>query len=267
MSSPTNYSDLEVATYSNLHVDTAKMVDTHKEVVMTQQKPYAYEGDIGAPGEHGKGIICGLRRRPFFIIAAIVAVIIIVAAVGGGVGASISNKHKDGTSTAASAAPASSTNSSTITQTPTPTTATPTLSIHTTSDATHTLLSDCPSSNNTYYAPNGPIGQSPTFQKICGSTIRGTPQSDGNSVAVTTTNLDDCINLCAAYNLANRVQIAAGKQSVCNAVCWRSTIQDNDWPGMCFGFATQNSSGTWSLRPNGNNVCDSAGWINQDVSA
>ncbi|KAK3358233.1 hypothetical protein B0T25DRAFT_541205 [Lasiosphaeria hispida] len=72
------------------------------EVVIEEQRPHATSERQDAYLPPPPRTICGIRPRIFWIIVGISAVIIIAAAVGGGVGASLSNRAKQD--------PASSTN-------------------------------------------------------------------------------------------------------------------------------------------------------------
>ena len=101
-----------------------------------------------------------------------------------------------------------------------------------------------------------------TFRKICNLSY----QNSLNGFAVVnspTTSLDDCVNLCAAYNVQNQTEIAAGESDVCNAVCWRNTFVNDEFPGQCFGYTTQNSSNAFVV--NQETICDAAAWINQVI--
>lgn len=222
----------------------------------TEKKPagdaYAYQ-DIASSNRH----ICGLRRKTFWIVLAVVAVVVIGAAVGGGVGGALSNR-----SSASASASASASSSSGVSSTaPTPTEPS-SVSVTTTTlvGPTQTLLRDCPSSDNTLYEVSFGADQF-EFRKMCSIKLAG---NGDNVVSVKTANLDDCINRCANYNNENRTEIASGSSGVCNAVCWRHSLS-SDWPGQCFGFSTQNSStGGFSIDTSGVE-CDSAGWINQEI--
>jgi hypothetical protein len=224
--------------------------------------------------------ICGLRRRTFWI-AMIVAIIVVAAAVGGAVGGTLASKssrngsHRIDPDTpelfSAAATPTSSTQTpasapiTTSNPTTTPTSAQSTADVTTTSvvGPSRTLLRDCPSANNTLYdVTHGDTTMS--FRKACGISF----VNDGrvNTVKGTVvTSLNDCIDLCAAYNINNKTQIASGASRICNSVCWRNTFEKiNDLPGgMCFGFTSQNSSGTFSYALPAETRCDSAALINQ----
>jgi hypothetical protein len=205
--------------------------------------------------------ICGLRKRAFWIVF-IIAVIVIAAAVAGGVGGVLATRSGRSettspetaisTSTPASiAASRSSSSSSTAppsslsapppSSSSTPTsTSPPSLSTTTLIGPSSTILRDCPSSNNTLYSVT--TGSTPQhFRKLCGNTYPSV-QGVRDAVSTVVASLDECINLCAAYNVRNRTRIQAGEDSVCNSVCWRNTFErpKNDWEGgRCFGFLTQ----------------------------
>jgi hypothetical protein len=81
-----------------------------------------------------------------------------------------------------------------------------------------------------------------------------------NFVNQPTSNLNDCINLCAAWNENNVTQSNANQ--VCSAVCWRNGFTNDDYPGQCFGFGSVNaSSGVFNIETS--TTCDSAAWINE----
>lgn len=61
--------------------------------------------------------------------------------------------------------------------------------------------------------------------------------------------------------MANKTSIAKGVDNVCNAVCWRNSFVNDDFPGMCFGFTTQNSSNAFVTQTEA--ICDGAAWIDQ----
>lgn len=102
-----------------------------------------------------------------------------------------------------------------------------------------------------------------SFRKLCGLSY---PNDLGNTlVNVATNSLNDCINLCAAYNVQIRADIKAGKADVCNAVCWRNTFVNNEFPGQCFGYMSKNNrTGGDGFAVQKEAICDSAAWVNQD---
>jgi hypothetical protein len=250
--SPTTASGLEVDNFRNQE-DTYKEAynNTHNETNTVE----AYKADQSHPIHDTPPTtkrICGVAPKIFYILVAVAIVIIVAAAVGGGVGGSLAGKKS-----AAPAGQSSASNNSTQG----PITAAPTATTHpitttTTIGASTTLARDCPSSNDTLYNANGAL-----FRKMCSNSLLNA--NSQNVVNQPTNSLNDCINLCAGYNLSNKTAIAAGQNTVCNVVCWRATIEGDDFPGVCFGFATQNSTG--GFVPSGDTRCDSAAWINQDI--
>jgi hypothetical protein len=207
-------------------------------------------------------MICGLRQRTFWI-AVIVGIIVVAAAVGGGVGGTLSSKSSRNSTSSLNDAAQSQPKSASIV--PTPTSAEPSTTVTTTSivGPSSTLLRDCPSSNSTLYDVT--LGDTTmSFRKACSNSLlnaNGIDNAFGRPVA----SLNECINLCAAYNVNNKTQIQRGSSRICNAVCWRNTFDKiNDWPGgMCFGFASQNSSGLFRYKTPDETRCDSAALINQ----
>jgi len=249
-----------------VHKTAGEGQDTYKEAHAIHEPYHDYARDPVAAEESKR--ICGLPAKRFWLIAAVAIIIVIAAAIGGGVGGSLAGKKGSSASPvavsqSADAAAAtfnasiasSSSIPSTITAAPTPT-----KSIVTTSTAygSTTLFPDCPSSNDTLYrAANNDAF---LYRKICADAYLNA-DNGFSSVNEQSRSLDECINLCAAYNIKEQDDISSGAKPVCNAVCWRATIQDDDYPGQCFGFRTQNSSSHFVL--SGDSRCDSAAWVNQ----
>lgn len=195
--------------------------------------------------------ICGLTKRSFWTIFVIVAIVVIAGAVGGGIGGS-SNKHRNKAVESTSSVAPMPTSISTATPS-----SSITISTTTIVGPSQTLLSDCPSSNNTIYsAPS----TSQLFRKLCGNSFLRINGTD-NCINQQTASLDACIGLCAAYNVQYSADIASAARSVCSSVCWRATVVGDDHPGQCFGFTTFNSSGTFVHSYD--DRCNSAALINQ----
>jgi hypothetical protein len=232
----------------------APYTDTHK---------VAYHTNVHEL-EQGR-TICGLQKRTFCIVA-IVAMIAVVA-VGGAVGGALATKSssKNADAKDATAARPSPQSEAPISITPTPTSAESSTTITTTSivGPSSTIFRDCPSSNGSLYDVT--LGDTKmSFRKACEISYvnsNGIDSAYGKPVK----SLNECIDLCAAFNINNRTQIAAGTSRICNAVCWRNTFDKiNDWTGgMCFGFTSQNSSGMFRYKLPAETRCDSAALINQ----
>jgi hypothetical protein len=56
-----------------------------------------------------------------------------------------------------------------------------------------------------------------------------TNPSGWNAVSQRTSNLNDCINLCAAWNQNNVTKSTADQ--ACSAVCWRNGFVNDDFLG------------------------------------
>jgi hypothetical protein len=221
---------------------------------------------------------CGLRRRTFWIALG-VAMIVVVAAVGGGIGGALASKSSRGgsnasapqsepastpTSSASSTQPsASSPITSAPTSTPTVASSAPNVTTTEVVGASKTLLRDCPSSNGTLYdVTHGDTKMS--YRKECETSvvaIKGSAAFGGTVVE----SLNECIDLCAAFNINNKALITGGSDTICNTVCWRNTFEKiNDMPGgMCFGFTSENSTGSVRYTRPTETRCDSAVLINQ----
>jgi hypothetical protein len=239
--------------YGSELIPTYANRDSHSEKIA--QEPLVHE--VARPAT-----VCGLRKRTFWIVC-IIAMIVAAAAIAGGVGGVLAARSPARSDSAASQTPTSSRASAPVAESSTagaaaaahpqssalspspiatPTSTTPSVTRTPIVGPTSTILRDCPSANNTVYSIL--TGSSTMrFRKLCSNTflgVRGVP----NAVNTVVASLDDCIDLCAAYNLTNRTRIAAGTDSVCNAVCWRNTFdKSNDWEGgRCFGFLTQNAT-------------------------
>jgi hypothetical protein len=264
-----DYSGLQRPDYSGLHPrEEADAAYPPPLVLGTSQE----QKDVEPQNSPPKRVICGLAVRTFWILLAVtVAIVVIGAAVGGGVGGSLASRNSKKASSAADSAPSSaSAQSAGATTSPTkasssagpvtsPPASSPTVTTTPVPGPSTTLLRDCPSSNNTLYSVD--IGSVMSFRKICNLSYRNS-LGETSVVDSPTTSLDDCINLCAAYNVQNMTEIAAGSSSLCNAVCWRNTFDNADeFPGQCFGYTTQNSSNAFVVESEA--ICDSAAWINQ----
>jgi hypothetical protein len=209
--------------------------------------------------------ICGIAAKTFWIVLAVLIIVIVAAAVGGGVGASALRKNSNKSSAATNSSPQSRTTTSApsspstgpVTSSATTTTS-PSVSTTQVVGPSTTLLRDCPSSDNTIYDVTLGTAQKMSFRKKCNASFLS---NKVNAVRDQTTDLDDCINLCAAFNIQNKTEIQAGTSDPCNAVCWRGTFDNDDFPGTCFGFTTTNSSGEFVYTQD--SLCDGAAWINQ----
>jgi hypothetical protein len=213
----------------------------------------------GFPATAKQRRIWGLPSRTFFIVTAIIIIVVIIAVIGGGVGGGLSSKKSSNQDMA------HSTNTNTIFSGSTATPTTGKVSITTTKVMlpTKTLLRDCPSSNNSEYHPTASTPEKPmTFFKVCLRTWENSLGPGVNAVNTPATSLNDCINLCAAYNIANQTQITNGTGNVCNSVCWRwGAPADTYWPGQCYGFMTSNTTGAFNEVEDG--WCDGARWTDQ----
>lgn len=240
-------------------------------------------GKSAAYGEREKrDLVCGLRPQIFWPLA-IGAILLIGAGVRGGVGGVLSSRQATSSwtaispseSTATTASPSTSpTTSLTITanssslQSTTTTTATGTQS--TSSSGTKTAIygpsgsviyRDCPTSDNTLYTSS----EEPPWQwrKFCDNTTFTSANVGVQSVNTFAVDLDTCIDMCVKSNVDGASTIAAGEQQTCNAMCWRNGVENDDYPGQCFGFTTANSTTTGEFQFRDDWKCDSAGWINQ----
>ncbi|KAJ3478282.1 hypothetical protein NLG97_g8621 [Lecanicillium saksenae] len=212
---------------------------------------------------------CGVRFTRTRISILIVLTLIIAGGVAAGVVASLASAKNSqsrkpspaGGEASSDAASGASGSSSATTSTAPTTTTEPPVSLSTyieVASPTQTLYRDCPSSNNTIYNALG--SNVYQFRKICSRSFN---QPKANVVNHVAKSLDDCIDLCVAYNIKNRTEIAAGGSSPCNSVCWRNRADDPDWPGQCFGSTIFNSTAGFQIKDE--TICDSGAWINQVV--
>lgn len=263
-----SYSDLEVATkhrtQPGLEFDYRSEPHNYKEAVPSA----VYHELPETPFKTKQAKICGLSPKVFWITLVLI-VVIVVAAVGGGVGGGLlAAKPKNPTPNSASTTESLSQSPTSLSSSPkASTTTSPPVSTTQIVGPTYTLNRDCPSSNNTLYTKrhtSGDVSSEMTFRKSCGLSYLNTLQASiGDVVNQQTSSLNSCIDLCAGYNIANGTDIAAGRNSVCNAVCWRNSLDGDDFPGQCFGFTTQNSTGQFVTNPEAK--CDSAAWIDQTI--
>ncbi|TVY83311.1 hypothetical protein LSUE1_G001550 [Lachnellula suecica] len=211
--------------------------------------------------------ICGLRRKTFWLAIGIALLVSIGAILGGVFGSRAASKglSKPIAEPISPSPPTPPNMAASSSTTPSPTTSgmtteAPSIALTTTQliGPTTTLLSDCPSSNNTIFDVSFGAGQDMLLRKFCANDL----SSDASAIInQPTESLDDCISACAKYNYDNRTEIQGGSSNVCNNVCWRNSPTDsNGQPGQCFGSTAPNISGTFAF--SGGTNCDSAAWIN-----
>jgi hypothetical protein len=264
-----SHSDLEVAPSADLEVVPSTDQDTHKYLQYSEgaadTDKIAHNSMTPGHGQPTFQTICGLRKRTFWIVV-IIAVLVVVSAVGGGVGGALATR-KSGepnrpqipvTDMQSSTAPSSASSTQAVSTT---------TIIGPTYSPQPTLLRDCPSSNDTVHSIT--YGdKSYQFRKLCNGAYQNTGDIESHVQGVVD-SLDKCIDLCAKYNQDNRTAIEAGRNPICNSVCWRNTFgSENDWEGgHCFGFVTRNITINGQTVFNaryGETICDSAVLINQD---
>lgn len=259
---PRDYSDLEV-----YHGDAASapvVVQEEKIAYLTLHgaSPSYSETKLDRPAApvNPRRKCCGVVLTRTKIALLVIGLLLIIGGIAGGVaGGLLSRNHSSSppaspsqpATTEASSAPHSDVESSTKT-----TQESVTITTSTEIGPTQTLYRDCPSSNNTVYNAIGSAAYQ--FRKICGASYK---QPRANVVNQAAASLNDCIDLCIAFNINNKTEIASGRSSPCNSVCWRNNVRDPDWPGQCFGSTTINS--TAGFQYNDEDVCDSGAWINQ----
>ncbi|UNI21248.1 hypothetical protein JDV02_007255 [Purpureocillium takamizusanense] len=252
LTTPEAYHEEKIAHYNNGTLPHAELSTEphHQHELASSQKP-----------SHQR-TICGLSRQKAFWLALVLAVVVLVAVVGGAVGGTQAARSKDNDSDKTN----NNNNTSDVPSSSTTPTARdqPTKTILTTTtqaNPTQTLYRDCPSSNNTIYNALGSTAYQ--FRKFCNASFQWSAGAGGrNVVNQRTSSLNDCIDLCVAFNVKNRTEIAAGTSNACNGVCWRNDIGDPDWPGQCFGATIQNSSEA-GFPVTRETICDSGAWVNQ----
>jgi len=223
---------------------------------------YLWEGD-GSNNYRGGGepakstnekAILGMRRKSFWRLILILGTVIIAAGVGGALGGVLANRknvnkasqqpdptQSSGAATSSPAITNGGNSGAAKTTTPTPTTATPSpISISLVVGPSSTLISDCPSSNQSVYS----VQVSHTtfaFRKFCGLSFPNTLSATEALVNQITDSLDSCIELCAAWNIAQAT--VSNSSSICQAVCWRNRFIDDDFPGQCFWLPNEEYNG------------------------
>ncbi len=233
---PAGYSDLEA------------VPEQADKIVLENPKPPDYPPKY--LGQYSDAPPPKPRRRLLWTLVAVGIVLVIIGAVLGGV---LGTRAKQ-TADVKSAAPAESLSSSTLTTSTTPTSVT--LTTSTEVGPTQTLYPDCPSSNYTVYNAVGSLDFQ--FRKLC--TI-GFVSNNNDMINKKTSNFNDCIDLCATYNLQNKTEIQSGASPVCNEVCWRHSVS-SDLPGQCFG-STMTTTSTGDFPHNTEGIeCERAAWIN-----
>jgi hypothetical protein len=254
--------------HSNLEHDRQAAVYPDQGPQLYGHYPYSRnESDKASNGDMAAVLplepqVCGLSRKTFWILVAAAAVVIITAAaLGGGLGVGLSqNKNTTASPQQTSTLSTSSTSTTYASASTTSSNANlvVTAQVGTVGGTLVTLYRDCPSTNDSLYS----IQYNSTtyeFRKLCNMKFINTVQSV-NRVDQPASSLNDCINLCAAWNENNVTKSNADQ--VCSSVCWRYGLTDDDLPGQCFGIAISNtSSGGFNVEAD--LLCDSAAWINQ----
>lgn len=149
----------------------------------------------GGTNTKERGKLCGLERRWFWGILAVIVVVLLGICVGVGVG--VSQSKSNSSHNASSGGVTSSASVSSISTTATPTTATSSTATSTSTSATATSTSvggvDCPAGNGTTYQVPGSTVQ---FLHLCGVDYSG----DGEATDikhVQTDSMADCMTNCA----------------------------------------------------------------------
>ncbi|KAM3480486.1 hypothetical protein MY8738_004946 [Beauveria namnaoensis] len=259
----TGYSDLEVyhgtAATGPIPVQEEKIFTQ----ITTKRQEFSNLNCSKPPSRREKNL-CSIqftRTRALLLVLLFVLLAAVAAGVAAGLVVARSSKSR-GSSSSGEAISSSSSGvpSSASSATPTSVTRGPATLVTSTEvvSPTQTLYRDCPSSDNTIY--NGKGSDSYQFRKICARSYKQPPV---NLVNQPVASLNDCIDKCAEYNIRNKTAIASGKSNPCNAVCWRNSATDPDWPGQCFGSTTFNSTEGFQTRDE--IICDSAAWINQNI--
>jgi hypothetical protein len=216
--------------------------------------------------------ICGARPRIFWVLFAAISTIIISVGVGSFVGITLSrqnyNTQNDNAplrqnpstiSTSQLPSESSSVLAAEKSVSPTSTLNPPSVTTSRIPGASVTLLSDCPSANDTIY--NVTHGDTTLyFRKLCNTLYPNAPGEKINVVKQETSSLNDCIELCATYDILQEENVKAKNVDRCSAVCWRNS-SDKEIPSVCFGYQIQNSTSGFVTEED--TVCDSAAWINE----
>ncbi|KAK3941968.1 hypothetical protein QBC46DRAFT_87249 [Diplogelasinospora grovesii] len=154
-------------------------------------------GGSNSNSNSSHGNICGLSKRAFWPLVAVLALLVVGLAVGVGVGISLSRKTSEAATTATTPTPSSAfaINSSTTSAS---FATTPTSSSTTSSNETPrpTYNSDCPAANNSIYHVSG---STKTFLRVCGLDYSGAGGA-ADLADVYTSSMPECINRCASFD-------------------------------------------------------------------
>ncbi|KIY00508.1 uncharacterized protein Z520_04193 [Fonsecaea multimorphosa CBS 102226] len=180
--------------------------------------------------QSSKRKFCGLSRRALIIVLAVATALIVAAIIGGSIGGVLANKNKSDSASADSAKTSStssataiptavattSASASTATSEPATSTTTRSSSLSTSTSTTSTASAstatttgegsyNCPADNNTNYV--SPLFTDATWTILCDTDWpSGVAALSGGSVvdltAVIAYSIDECIDQCAANNIA-----------------------------------------------------------------
>ncbi len=248
----------------------------------TQEDPQVYyvgdetrfhsDGGEKSTNERSPSRKLGLPTPYFWLLIILATILAIGISVGGALGGILSKKnHASSPSSATiSASTPISTSISVATGGITPASATPVTKISvtptsvtsatssTTTSPSLTLSRDCPGSNGTIFTASYSPPQ--TYIKHCSWIYDSKFYTEGNAFSHDASTLDQCIELCAAYNILN----ATGPLGYCTTVGWRTDLTQ-EFGGMCFGnYGVVGAQGGQAAVGGRNIPADSAlylGWI------
>ncbi len=244
------YSDTPVTTFQHAANEGLRSVSPDKFVVLrtpTVEGKHAvgdWQQERSSEEIKTRRGVCGLAPWLFWSIISI-AVLVGVAAIVVGVLVSPAGDPPDVLPPAPSSSSISISTES-ISPKPSPTHANASVTTSTIVGPSVTLLRECPSVDNAIHTfsedSSTPVQH---FREQCNNAFYSTQGYD-NQINVYTTSLSSCVDSCGAWNAENRLDIQSGKSKICNAVCWRNTL-DTDLPGQCFGYVTRKVHGQANL--------------------
>ncbi|KAH8646175.1 hypothetical protein BX600DRAFT_443982 [Xylariales sp. PMI_506] len=141
----------------------------------------------------GDSRICGVRRRWFWPLLALLVVTILAVAIGAGVGITQAKKSSTTQANSSSGSTSSSSSVTSISTSPTSTGTSTGTASSSSSTATSTGGVDCPAGNATTYTVPGSTKQ---FLHLCGINYNGTDEATDIG-SVPTDSMASCMNNCA----------------------------------------------------------------------
>ncbi|KAK4218906.1 hypothetical protein QBC37DRAFT_164662 [Rhypophila decipiens] len=141
-------------------------------------------------------VVCGIRKRAFWIIIAVVVLFFIALALGVGLGVGLTKGNAPPTPTSTSSSSSATSPSPDSNGDSSPSTSTPTRPASPSGTSTPNTLLACPAANNTLYTTTTKDDVKKTFLRVCGVDYSGAGGAK-DLRHVSTSTMAECMDACA----------------------------------------------------------------------